>query len=304
MAVIVKEIYSWSVVTKESGSNEAGVTIYVWDIDESNVVDEDTDAQGEISSQNLENASHSVSGTTTTSTAKTPHKIRALKYGLSLFEIDKAISTDSIDTFYLSANSQIDEATKATVDAYTGFVINHGTETITISSAHTIAELYDWLQSEAVDVPQYDYLEIMETADSTNYLCHYNIICNAVLTGDSTVLTIDNDNEWSGSGSFSGTIIDKNGRQIAVSLTGLADNTEVRVYQGTDPATATVIDGIENTSGGTFSFQYLDSLAGVDGYIVIHALNYETIKLDITLPNNNTSIPIQQNFDRNYSNPT
>lgn len=303
MAVIVKEIYSWSAVTKEAGANEAGVKLYLWDIDESNVVNESTDALGEIDTEELENSSHSVSGSTTTTTAKTPHKIRALKYGLTLFEISKAITTDSIDTFYLTANSQIAQATKATVDAYTGIAINHTSEIITVSSNHTIAELYDWLQSEAVDVPQYDFLEVMETGDSTNYLCHYNIVCNATLTGDGCVLTIDNDNEWSGTGSFSGTIIDKNGRQISVTLTGLADGTEVRVYNGTDPATATEIDGTESTSGGSFGFSYLDSLAGVDGYIVVHALSYETIKLDITLPSNNTSIPIKQNVDRNYRNP-
>ena len=303
MAVTVKEVYSWSVVTKKSGANESGVNIFIWDADESNVVNVNTDTQGEISPQNLTNSNHSVSGTTTTTTAKTPHKIRALKYGLSLFEISKAISASAVDTFYLESNSEISESSKSTVDGYSGFSVDHSTETVTISSNHTIAELYDWLQSVCVDSPQYNYLEIMETRDSTNYLCHYNIVCDATLTGDGCVLTIDNDNEWSGTGSFTGTVKDKNGWEISVTLTGLAEGSEVRVYQGTDPATATEIAGTESISGTSFTFSYMNTEAGTDGYIVVHALNYVTVRLSITFPENTTSIPITQKSDRNYSNP-
>lgn len=84
-------------------------------------------------------------------------------------------------------------------------------------------------------------------------------------------------------------------------FTGLIDATEVRVFTGTDPQTSVEIGGIESTSGGTFSMSHSDS--GVDGYVIIHSLGYNSIYLPITFSSADTSIPIQQQFDRNYSNP-
>jgi hypothetical protein len=86
-----------------------------------------------------------------------------------------------------------------------------------------------------------------------------------------------------------------------VTLTGLQTNSEVRAYVGTNPATATEIDGIEN-SGTSFSFTQTE--AGSAGYIQIHNIQYESITLDLTYGLTDQSIPIQQRFDRNYNNPT
>jgi hypothetical protein len=86
-----------------------------------------------------------------------------------------------------------------------------------------------------------------------------------------------------------------------VTLTGLQANSEVRAYVGTNPATATEIDGVEN-SGTSFSFTQTE--AGNAGYIQIHNIQYESITLDLTYGSTDQSIPIQQRFDRNYNNPT
>jgi hypothetical protein len=86
-----------------------------------------------------------------------------------------------------------------------------------------------------------------------------------------------------------------------VTLTGLQANSEVRAYVGTDPATATEIDGVEN-SGTSFSFTQTE--AGNAGYVQIHNIQYESITLDLTYGLTDQSIPIQQRFDRNYNNPT
>lgn len=83
-------------------------------------------------------------------------------------------------------------------------------------------------------------------------------------------------------------------------LTGLQANSEVRAYVGIDPATAVEIAGIEN-SGTTFSFSQTE--AGNDGFIVVHSLQYEYLRLDITYSASDQSIPVQQRFDRNYENP-
>jgi hypothetical protein len=89
---------------------------------------------------------------------------------------------------------------------------------------------------------------------------------------------------------------------ITVTLTGLRDNTEVRVYGA---GTTNELAGVENATDGStndraFSFS-LAANTSVD--IRIHNVTYETISiLSYEIPLSNASIPIQQRFDRNYSN--
>lgn len=81
-------------------------------------------------------------------------------------------------------------------------------------------------------------------------------------------------------------------------LTGLVDNTEVRIY---DSTLSTELYGIEDTSGGSTSYVY--STTVTDAVVMIHNIAYETIRLVVQLDGENASIPIQQRFDRNYRNP-
>ena len=83
----------------------------------------------------------------------------------------------------------------------------------------------------------------------------------------------------------------------SVTLTGLIAGTEVRAYLGTNPATATEIDGIESS---TTSFTFSQSVAGQTGYIQIFNVNYQPVFLSITYSGSDVSIPVQQIADRNY----
>lgn len=87
---------------------------------------------------------------------------------------------------------------------------------------------------------------------------------------------------------------------VTLTLTGLVAGSEVRAYQGTDPATAILLDGIES-SGTSFSFTYSDAV-GQNGYIVVFALGYQAITIPVTYSATDTSIPIQQVIDRVYAN--
>jgi len=85
---------------------------------------------------------------------------------------------------------------------------------------------------------------------------------------------------------------------VTVTLTGLVDNTEVRVYKTSDDS---VVDGIENTSGGTWAFS---AASGLGVYIrIFHVSYYPADIIGYTMPGTNTSIPVSQVFDRNYDNP-
>jgi hypothetical protein len=84
-------------------------------------------------------------------------------------------------------------------------------------------------------------------------------------------------------------------------FTNLVAGSEVRVYQGTNPATAVEIGGVESTSGSTFSFSH--SSGGQAGVIAIFAMGYQPIYLPYTFKSTDDSILIQQVVDRNYVNP-
>jgi hypothetical protein len=82
-------------------------------------------------------------------------------------------------------------------------------------------------------------------------------------------------------------------------LTGLQTDSEVRVFR--------ISDGFElggtESSGTTFTLNY-DYYENTDIIIVIHHLNYLPIRLeDQVLDGTTLTIPVQQTFDRQYSNP-
>ncbi|APU88975.1 hypothetical protein Rctr197k_179 [Virus Rctr197k] len=101
-------------------------------------------------------------------------------------------------------------------------------------------------------------------------------------------------------GASASTTINNN---VNVTLTGLRDNTEVRVYTA---GTTTELAGIEDATAGsadnrTFTFS-LAADTVVD--IRIHKVTYETFAIyGYTVPSAAASIPISQRFDRNYANP-
>jgi hypothetical protein len=87
---------------------------------------------------------------------------------------------------------------------------------------------------------------------------------------------------------------------VSVTLSGLKDDSEVRVYE---TGTTIEVAGIETATDGSpddRSFTFSDS-PGDQIDIVVLALKYKWLKLiNVTVPNDNTTIPIQQIIDRNY----
>ena len=112
---------------------------------------------------------------------------------------------------------------------------------------------------------------------------------NGVLLETTTTTAAQEDNLWP---------IDQN--FVNFTLTGLKANTEIRVYL---TGTVTELFGVEN-SGTTFTDQYLHTGSDFGVDIVVHHQQYEAIRLEnIVLTATAASIPIQQQFDRQYANP-
>lgn len=90
-------------------------------------------------------------------------------------------------------------------------------------------------------------------------------------------------------------------------LTGLKSDgvpgtgsTEVRIY---DSGLTQELAGQEDVTTGTFTYQYGTSEQQDDVVVQIHHVQYETIRLTVNWDGIDASIPIQQQFDRNYNNP-
>jgi hypothetical protein len=79
-----------------------------------------------------------------------------------------------------------------------------------------------------------------------------------------------------------------------LSLTGLQENSEIRVYAVSDNSE---LAGVENSTT-TFEWSYEYS-GDFDVNIYIHNVNYDYIAFrNLTVSNADASIPIQQRFDR------
>ena len=80
----------------------------------------------------------------------------------------------------------------------------------------------------------------------------------------------------------------------------MVDNSEVRIYAA---GTQTDLAGIENTSGGSFSYTY-EHTADFDVDVQVMHNNYEYIKIkNVTLSDTSFTLPIEQLPDSLYYNP-
>lgn len=94
-------------------------------------------------------------------------------------------------------------------------------------------------------------------------------------------------------------------QDVAVTLTGMPDSTEIRVYDAATSDPQTELAGVENATDGTAgnrSFTFTLS-AGTIVDVVVHNISYEHERFELTIPASASSIPINLRFDRNYFNP-
>jgi hypothetical protein len=116
------------------------------------------------------------------------------------------------------------------------------------------------------------------------------------INNDSTAIVINATN-GSNPTTFTGTVTINN--PVTLTLTGLVTDSEVRIYRTSDNVE---LGGVES-SGVSFAYPY-NYGGDVSSVIVVHKETYEYLRInDFILTNQNSTIPIQQRFDRNYSNP-
>jgi hypothetical protein len=170
-------------------------------------------------------------------------KINTRKYGYTFGSIVKAIS-EIIPYVYgevttPTVNTFITESTVATVAAYTGIAVDNGTQTITVSSNHTLEEVYDYLQYlNSLDAGM-EYDEYLSTIDGTVYTSPYNfVVDNCALSASGHTIDVGSmDFSLVGTATYDGKWIDAGGTYVPIQLTGLVSGSTVYIRNTTDAST-------------------------------------------------------------------
>jgi hypothetical protein len=89
-------------------------------------------------------------------------------------------------------------------------------------------------------------------------------------------------------------------------MTGIKSGSEVRIFNSATMAELTGTDGITGDPTGSFYYNYTwDADTGdVQGIVVIHSLEWQYQRFEVTFGSSSNQIPIQQVIDRQYLNPT
>jgi len=166
--------------------------------------------------------------------------LRNGKYGKRAFTIQKDLYETSLEYFMditdLPTNPYITETVEATVAAYAGISINHITQTITVSTAHTIYDLYDYCQYNWLQNFSYD--QFFSTIDGITYTSTYSIVIDsAAVTGEGKILSaLTNTITLSNGGSFSGKIIDSTGTRVSITLANIVIGSRYWIAEAANPS--------------------------------------------------------------------
>ena len=192
MAATLSERKTYDVNVQEGGANEPSAKVIAWNEAGTQAFSVLTDAGGDIATQTVEIASISVSGEVSTITDRNPFRIRVVKYGNRAFQVEKPLAAGLAalsDQFFTVSNPDV---TVGSAPSYTGIVISHAGDSITLNGTggtpvNDMNRLYDQLQSEDFDNPQFEYItgqtvfEILSTGDKVNYVMNYDLIVDGFL---------------------------------------------------------------------------------------------------------------------------
>ena len=158
-------------VKNTAGTPLQSIPVYMADSTSAIVVDPatiTTDANGSITQQTLSHG-YFVKASGQTETLRTPHTLKIRKYNYIFYQLTVTVAKKSDSTYQLSSNTFITQTTEATVAAYTGIAYTGGaTKTVVLSSAHTSAELYDYLQYKGALAANFGDDEALSTTDGIN----------------------------------------------------------------------------------------------------------------------------------------
>jgi len=226
------------VVQDSSGNNIDGATVVVFDKNDNKQGDEDTTSDGTHDEIIATHTRWTGTGKPpSTETDLTPLSIRIYKYGKRIYSVKTQLGGAIAQTVRLETNDFITETNESTVAGYSGISINHTTETITISSNHTLNEIYDYCQYSAQQDPR-NFDAVITTTDGKNFYCEYDFVINDGITvsaSDKTLICKGTKTyTLNGSADFTGIIGDQSKRRVPVELTNVVIGSQCGVYRKSD----------------------------------------------------------------------
>lgn len=237
----LNEQYSYNLkVTNASSSPIQSANIYIKNNLGTVVGTFGSDASGDITQQTLLrqyfNFDTSISDTYSNIKQQSvnPYLVRVRKYGYYFQDLSKTVSGKSSDVAVLQTNTNV-IASEATALAYTGISINTGTQKLTISSNHTIQEVYDYCQAWLAQSSNIATNEFLTTSNGQAFTLGYDLeINNAILSGSGNISMPSKTLTFVGTGSTTLIVVDSTGTKVNISVSGYTLGSRIQIYNLTN----------------------------------------------------------------------
>lgn len=253
----IRRMFTYNLTVKDSaGDPIEGATVVLVNAQSESEIADTTDVNGAIDEVNLKYKYGSIiNGNATMQwTDYTPGTLLVKGYAYLPLELTKNITRETTDEVVLQADSFITETTEATAAAYTGITVNHASQLVTVSEAHSIKEVYDYLKALNVSsTAEAAYDQILTTSDGTNYQCAYDLTVDGVtLSGSGTLDLGSKTFTASNGGGTSLTVSDVSGTLVAVTLTNVVVGSRVRIEKVSDGSEILSVEAASSTVSTNF----------------------------------------------------
>jgi hypothetical protein len=141
--------------------------VYIENLAGTQVHNEALDGNGQVGELILR-AGQYRKATGNTRTDETPHTVKVRCYGYQFQEFPVDIGARTVTNLSQNENNFV-VANESTAGAYTGITVNGSAETITVSSNHTLQEVYDYCNWWAAQSANMQYDMPISTADGINF---------------------------------------------------------------------------------------------------------------------------------------
>jgi hypothetical protein len=152
--------------------------VYIENLAGTQIHNEALDGNGQVGELILR-AGQYRKATGSTRTDETPHTVKVRCYGYLSQEFPIDIDARTVTNLSQIINNFV-VANESTAGAYTGIAVNGSTETITISSDHTLQEIYDYIQWWSTQSANIQYVVPMTSADGNTFILaqNWDLICD------------------------------------------------------------------------------------------------------------------------------
>jgi hypothetical protein len=231
----VREDYNY-VPTVLDQATQTAITsgrIYIENLAGTQVHNEALDGSGQVGELILR-AGQYRRATGNARTDETPHTIKVRCYGYQFQEFPVDIDARTVTNLSQIENNFV-VANESTAGAYTGITVNGSAETITVSTNHTLQEVYDYCNWWAAQSANMQYDMPMITSDGVNFsmVSGWDFVVSSTytVTAEGQTLTLSGGGSFTISGDFTGLISDGTNYRVPITLTGVADGSRYRVEE-------------------------------------------------------------------------